>query len=86
VLNSALRTQSLARALDEHELALAAALEAIFAEGVHEPSAIAEALQARGVKHLGGSTGAWTATTLIAALQALNTTLDAAYAEHGIGA
>ncbi len=84
--NPALRQQSLARPMSEAETALAAALEAIFAEGTHDPAAVAVALQARGVKRPSGSAAAWDSAALEHELAELNQALDTAYARSGIGA
>jgi hypothetical protein len=86
VISPQLRQQSLGRALSEHETAFAAALEAAFAQGQHDPAAVAQALQAANVKRPDGSRAVWTAAALEEALQQLNASLDAAYVEHGIGA
>jgi hypothetical protein len=86
VINPQLRQQSLGRALSEHEAAFAAALEVAFAQGLHDPVAVAQALQTANVKRPDGSSAAWTAATLAETLQQLNASLDTAYVEHGIGA
>jgi hypothetical protein len=78
--------QSLGRPLTPAEQALAAALERIFATGTHEFDAVARALEADGVARPSGEAGAWTAAVLERELAGINAGLDAAYAEHGIGA
>jgi hypothetical protein len=85
-LDPKLATQSLGRPLTEVERRLAAELEAVFAEGVHEFAAVAAALVARGAPRPSGDPGPWTEAALVAELAAVNASLDAAYAEHGIGA
>jgi hypothetical protein len=85
-LDPKLATQSLGRPLTEAERRLAADLEAVFAEGVHEFAAVAESLAERGTARPSGDPGPWTEAALIAELAAVNASLDAAYAERGIGA
>jgi hypothetical protein len=71
--------QSLGRPLTEAEIALAAAMEAAFGEGVHDFDALAAALQARGVPAPSGDTMPWTVAKLQAELEAINAALDEAY-------
>jgi hypothetical protein len=81
-----LRHQSLGRALTAEERALADALEAVFGTGEEDFEAVARALEARGIKRPSGGKGAWSAAVLEQELAAINASLDAAYAENGIGA
>jgi hypothetical protein len=76
--------QSLRRPLTGAEQALAAALEAIFAAGLHEFPAVAAALQQRHVERPSGSTEPWTLVALEAELRRINDSLDEAYATRGI--
>ncbi len=85
MINPALANQSLGRSLSEDEIAFAAALETVFADGAHDPAAVAAALQVRGIARLDGSREAWTAEVLTALLSNLNATLDQAYSKHGLG-
>ena len=55
-----LARQSLARPLTEAEVALAAALERAFAEGVHDFAALADWLQRDGVPAPSGEASPWT--------------------------
>lgn len=82
----ALRNQALARALTPAETALAAALENIFAAGMHDFAAVAAELQTRAIARPSGSREPWTLATLTSELAAVNAALDAAYARDGIGA
>jgi hypothetical protein len=85
-LHSRLKHQSLGRPLTEEERALAAALEKVFATGQHDFAEVARALERDGVKRPSGEQGPWTVAVLEAELKKINASLDAAYAEHGIGA
>jgi hypothetical protein len=85
-LHSRLKHQSLGRPLTEEERALAAALEKVFITGQHDFAEVARALERDGVKRPSGEQGPWTVAVLEAELKRINTSLDAAYAEHGIGA
>jgi hypothetical protein len=85
-LDPKLAMQSLGRDPTAAEQAFARDLEAVFAEGVHDFAAVAAALQARGTARPSGDSGAWTETVLGDELAAANASLDAAYADHGIGA
>jgi hypothetical protein len=82
----ALKSQALGRALTPVEVALAAALESVFVTGVHDFDQVAAALAAKGVVRPSGASEPWTRDALSAELAAINATLDAAYAKHGIGA
>ena len=79
-------TQSLSRPLSHDELALARALEEIFAGGTHAFEQVAAALQDKGVPLPSGSHDAWSESSLERELAAINMALDAAYAKNGIGA
>jgi hypothetical protein len=85
-LHSRLRNQSLGRPLEPTERALADALEDIFGGGAEDFEEVARALERKGVKRPSGAAGAWTAAVLEEELAAINASLDAAYAENGIGA
>ncbi|MFL6797784.1 MAG: recombinase-like helix-turn-helix domain-containing protein [Xanthobacteraceae bacterium] len=85
-LHARLKHQSLGRPLTGEERALADALEAVFRTGEQDFEAVARALETRGVKRPSGTPGAWTAAALEQELAAINASLDAAYAENGIGA
>jgi hypothetical protein len=85
-IHSRLKHQSLGRALTEEERALAAALEKVFATGQHDFEQVARALEAGGVKRPSGASGPWTVAVLQDELARINASLDAAYAEKGIGA
>jgi hypothetical protein len=86
MLNPKLARQSLGRDMTAWERDFAAALEAAFATGHHEPDAVARALTAAGFPNAQGTVAAWTAATVHQTLVALNKDLDAAYREAGIGA
>jgi hypothetical protein len=85
-LHSRLMHQSLGRPLASAERALADALEVVFKTGEQDFEAVARALERDGVKRPSGTPGAWTAAVLELELAQINASLDAAYAEHGIGA
>jgi recombinase-like protein len=85
-LHSRLMNQSLGRPLSAEERALADALEAVFRSGCHDFEEVARALEQNGVKRPSGAKEPWTAAALEQELATINTSLDAAYAEHGIGA
>ncbi len=85
-LHSRLMHQSLGRALSAEERALAEAMEAVFRTGEHDFGALARALERNGVKRPSGASGPWTAAVLEQELAQINASLDAAYAENGIGA
>jgi hypothetical protein len=85
-LHSRLRHQSLGRPLSADERALADAIEAVFRTGQHDFAEVARALQRDGVKRPSGATEPWTAAVLEQELARINASLDAAYAENGIGA
>jgi hypothetical protein len=85
-LHSRLMHQSLGRALSQDERALADALEAVFRTGEQDFEAVARTLERNGVRRPSGAAGAWTAAVLEQELAQINASLDAAYAENGIGA
>jgi len=85
-LHSRLMHQSLGRPLSPEERALADALEAVFRTGQQDFEEVARTLQRDGVKRPSGAKDAWTAAVLEQELANINVSLDAAYAENGIGA
>jgi hypothetical protein len=85
-LHERLRRQSLGRPLTADEEALAQAMEKIFRAGEQDFEQLARALQRDGVKRPSGAAGPWTAAVLEQELVTINASLDAAYAENGIGA
>lgn len=85
-LHERLRRQSLGRPLTADEEALAQAMEKVFRAGEQDFEALARALQRDGIKRPSGATGPWTAAVLEEELVRINASLDAAYAENGIGA
>ena len=85
-LHARLAHQSRGRPLTEAENALAAALEKVFRTGEQNFEEVARVLERDGVKRPSGATGPWTAAVLEQELANINASLDAAYAEHGIGA
>ena len=86
MLDPRLAHQSLSRALSGDEIALARAMEEIFAAGTHAFDDVATSLQHKGVRRPSGSQEAWSAASLENELAAINASLDAAYAKNGIGA
>jgi hypothetical protein len=85
-LHERLRHQSLGRPLTADEEALAQAMEKVFRAGEQDFEALARALQRDGVKRPSGAAAPWTAAVLEQELVKINASLDAAYAENGIGA
>ncbi len=85
-LHERLRHQSLGRPLTADEEALAQAMETIFRTGEQDFEAVARALERDGIKRPSGAAGPWTAAVLAQELAQINASLDAAYAENGIGA
>jgi hypothetical protein len=85
-IHSRLMHQSLGRPLSPEERALADALEAAFRAGNKDFEDVARALQQGGVKRPSGEKEPWTAAVLEQELVRINASLDAAYAENGIGA
>jgi hypothetical protein len=85
-LHERLRRQSLGRPLTADEEALAQAMEKVFRSGEQDFEALARALTRDGVKRPSGASGPWTAAVLQEELVRINASLDAAYAENGIGA
>ncbi len=58
----------------------------MFRTGEQDFEDVARALERNGVKRPSGASGAWTAAVLEQELAEINASLDAAYAENGIGA
>jgi hypothetical protein len=85
-IHARLKHQSLGRALTAEEEALADALEAIFRTGQEDFEEVARALERERVKRPSGAEEPWTAAVLEQELARINASLDAAYADHGIGA
>jgi len=85
-IHSRLMHQSLGRPLSPEERALADALEAAFRAGHQDFEAVARALEQGHVKRPSGAWEPWTAAVLEQELARINASLDAAYAENGIGA
>ncbi len=81
-----LRTQTLARPLTPEEQALADGLERAYIGGADGFAAVAAALSAAGVRVPSDGSTAWTEAILERELKAINSALDAAYAQHGRGA
>lgn len=75
--------QSLGRSLTEPEVALATALEQIFATGEHDLAQTASKLQQLGVARPSGSSGAWSLQVLEQELRSINQSLDDAYLRGG---
>lgn len=85
-LHSRLMHQSLGRPLSPEERALADALEAVFRTGQQDFEEVARTFQRDGVKRPSGAKDPWSAAVLEQELAKINASLDAAYAENGIGA
>jgi hypothetical protein len=85
-IHARLAHQSLGRPLTPQETALAQALEKVFGGGEQDFEAVARSLERDGVKRPSGATEPWSAAVLEQELSAINASLDAAYAENGIGA
>ena len=83
---SRLKHQSRARAITAEEMALAAALETIFKDGVADFAEVAHRLTAAAVVAPGSRRTDWDAALLQAELDIINRSLDDAYARHGLGA
>ncbi len=82
-----LRHQSLGPAADRQRgRRWPQAMETIFRTGEQDFEAVARALERDGVKRPSGASGPWTAAVLEQELAQINASLDAAYAENGIGA
>lgn len=79
-LHARLATQAVRRPFTEQEQTLATALEQIFATGEHDFQAVARRLNERNVARLSSNTADWTAELLASELEAINDSLDAAYA------
>ena len=74
------------RMLNELEQSFADALEATFAQGIHDMKEVAENLSTLGVKAPESGDATWSVEILSHELQQLNSSLDAAYEEDGYGA
>jgi hypothetical protein len=85
-IHSRLMHQSLGRPLSAEERALADALETVFRTGQQDFEEVARALERAGVKRPSGAKEPWTSAVLEQELARINASLDAAYAENGIGA
>jgi hypothetical protein len=85
-LYALLQYQSLGRSLTEDEQALASAIEKAFRSGLHDFNDVARALEQERVKRPSGAVEPWTAQALEQELVAINASLDAASAAHGMGA
>lgn len=85
-LHTRLRHQSLGRPLTPEEAALAQALEKVFRTGEKDFEQVARVLERDRVKRPSGAAGPWSAAVLEQELATINASLDAAYAENGIGA
>ena len=85
-VHSRLMHQSLGRPLSAEERALADALEAVFRAGQQDFEEVARVLERDGVKRPSGAEGPWTSAVLEQELAKINASLDAAYAQNGIGA
>ena len=85
-LHARLRHQSLGRPLTADETALAQALEKVFRAGAKDFEDVARALDRDRIRRPSGTVGPWTAAALEQELVRINASLDAAYAENGIGA
>ena len=83
---SPLAHQSLGRDLTDAERELAQALEAIYAEGIHDFDAVAKELNTRELARPSGDPSPWDRDGLEQELRAINRALDEAYAKNGIGA
>lgn len=78
--------QSLGRAITPEEAALAEALSAAYAKGVHDFPAVADALTRDKVVAPRSRRTDWTEALLAEELSAINADLDAAYEANGYGA
>jgi len=85
-IHARLAHQSRGRPLTAIETALAEALERAFRTGEQNFEEVARALERDGVKRPSGASGPWSAAVLEQELSQINASLDAAYAENGIGA
>lgn len=86
VQNPELLNQSRGRDLTDQEVAFAAALEAIYAAGIHDFAQVVAALNDRCEPRPSGQPGAWTLDVFEAELKDINASHDAAYAANGFGA
>lgn len=83
---SLLKNQSRSRDLTGEEKALASALEEIFKSGVSDFAEVARRLTSQGIVAPGSSSTNWDLALLASELEAINRSLDDAYARNGIGA
>lgn len=83
---SRLERQTLSRELTPDEIALANAIEAIFAAGVSDFGEVARRLTGQRIVAPVSRRVAWDVALLEAELSAANRSLDQAYARNGIGA
>ena len=83
---SSLQHQSRAREISPQELALARALEAIYAAGTTDFVEVARQLAKQAVVAPASGRTDWDDALLATELSAINQSLDDAYARHGIGA
>ena len=81
-----LETQSSGRELTREELDLANALEAIYTDGVHDFTAVADRLTSDGVARPSGADAPWTEKAVLEELAKINASLDKAYGDNGRGA
>jgi hypothetical protein len=80
-----LKYQSLGREISPAERAVADAMLAYFRTGATDFDAMAAEFQSKGLARPSGETGPWTRDVLQSELARINDSLDAAYAENGIG-
>ena len=85
-LHARLRHQSLGRPFTAEETALAQALEKVFRAGRKDFEDVARALERDGIKRPSGAAGRGPRRCWSRNLSRINASLDAAYAENGIGA
>jgi hypothetical protein len=74
------------RDLTDKEVAFSAALQAIYKDGVEDFAEVAARLTAAAVVAPASGSRQWTRDSLESELQTINQSLDAAYAQHGLGA
>ena len=83
---SSLKHQCQGRAPTDDEMRLARALEAIYAAGAADFAEVARKLTEQAVPAPASRATQWTPALLEAELGLINTSLDDAYARHGLGA
>ena len=83
---SRLKHQCRGRELSAEEMALARALEAIYASGISDFAEVARRLTEQSVKAPTARTTEWTLALLESELSLINASLDDAYARTGLGA